>query len=174
VSFRAAETRRVFRKLGLTRTLWPATAVVPGLVRGYSRFTGNDATAIDPTTLDASNGVVSSAGDVARFLQGLFNGRLLPAAEVAAMQTAVPVAGRYSAIYDGYGLGLMFVRTACGPVWGHRGRAEGYTSFAFASPDGRKAVVVLLNIGGADDAFVVRVQQLVLAAFCGTHLEVKR
>jgi D-alanyl-D-alanine carboxypeptidase len=172
--FRDAEKSRIFRPLHLNGTLWPTAAVVRRMARGYSGFTGNDATAIDPATRDASNGVVSTANDVRRFLTALFDGRLLPPAEVTAMETAVPVGARYSAIYDGYGLGLMFVRTQCGSVWGHRGRETGYTSFAFASPNGRKVIVVLLNVGGADDAFVVRVQKLVLDAFCGTRLEVNR
>jgi D-alanyl-D-alanine carboxypeptidase len=170
--FQVLETHRVFQLLRLHGTLWPTKTVVPGLARGYWSFTGSDATAIDPVRLSAADGVVSTADDIRRFLRALFDGQLLPAAEVGAMQTAVPVGERYRALYDGYGLGLMLVQTPCGPAWGNRGRARGYTSFAFASPDGRSSVVVLLNIGGLGDTFVLRVQRLVLAAFCGSQVEV--
>jgi D-alanyl-D-alanine carboxypeptidase len=162
---------RIFRPLHLDHTVWPSTASVHGLAHGYSYGGGaEDVTRQAVSSLNASNALVSTPEDIRRFLGGLFGGALLRPAELAAMQTPVAIPPDHRAIYDGYGLGLMEIETPCGPMWGHRGRFTGYTSFAFASPDGRRAVVVMLNYGGVEggisDALVARLQHLVASAYC--------
>jgi D-alanyl-D-alanine carboxypeptidase len=103
---------------------------------------------------------------VSHALGALFGGRLLPAPLAEEMRQTVEVGAFYRSLYDAYGLGLMKVETRCGTAWGHRGRMSGYTSYAFATADARRRIVVLLNVGQIDDATTARVNRLVLAAFC--------
>jgi D-alanyl-D-alanine carboxypeptidase len=123
-----------------------------------------------PATLNSAGALVSTAGDLRRFLGALFGGTLLPRPLLAEMQTPVATPPESRGLYIGYGLGLMELATPCGPVWGHRGRFQGYTTFAYASADGRRAVVVLINngnaSGGISDSMVVRLQRLIFAAYC--------
>jgi D-alanyl-D-alanine carboxypeptidase len=160
--------RRIVQPLGLRDTAWPATAtLLPRLAHGYTPVTGSDATtAATPCVGAPSCALVSSAADLRRFLDALFGGRLLPEALVDAMRVPVEVGPRYTGLYDGYGLGLMKIEAPCGTAWGHRGRVAGYTSYAFASADGRRRIVVLLNVGEPDDDTIVRLNGLVFAAFC--------
>ncbi len=157
--------RRLFRPLRLSHTRWPRTAVPTGVARGYSPA-GADVTALPPRTLDSADALVSTAGDLQRFLAALLGGRILAPAQLAAMETPVPVGSSYRPLDDRYGLGLMGFGTRCGEVWGHRGRIAGYTTFAFGSPDGARSIVVLLNVGRVSDAATVRLNRLVFAAFC--------
>lgn len=157
--------RRILRPLRLTGTLWPSTRTPSRLSRGYSPG-GADVSAVSPRELDAADALVSTADDLRRFLSALLRGRLIAPAQLAAMETSIPVGKAYRPIDDRYGLGLMRYRTPCGPAWGHRGRIDGYTSFAFGSPSGRRSIVVLLNVGRVSDAVVVRLNQLVFAALC--------
>jgi D-alanyl-D-alanine carboxypeptidase len=166
--------RRIMDPLRLDHTLWPTRATVPGLAHGYAGPPSGkhdfDVTRQSVTALGAAGALVSTADDLRRFLRALFGGSLLPPALVQAMQTPAVIPPEHRNIYDGYGLGLMQIQTPCGSVWGQRGRLSGYTSFAFASPDGRRAVVVLLNHGGRyfgiTEDQVVRLRRLIFAAYC--------
>jgi D-alanyl-D-alanine carboxypeptidase len=156
---------RLLRPLRLTGTMWPVTSRPPRLARGYSP-SGTDVTALPPRSLDAADALVSTADDLRRFITALLRGRLIAPAQLAAMETSVPVGKAYRPIDDRYGLGLMRYDTPCGPAWGHRGRIDGYTSFVFGSPSGRRSVVVLLNVGRVSDSVVVRLNRLVFGALC--------
>jgi D-alanyl-D-alanine carboxypeptidase len=166
--------RRIIDPLRLRHTLWPTSDSVPGLAHGYvgppSGKHDFDVTRQSVSALGAAGALVSTADDLRQFLRGLFGGSLLPAEQLQEMQTPVVIPPEHRNIYDGYGLGLMELNTPCGTVWGHRGRLSGYSTFAFASPDGRRAVVVLLNHGGTvvsiTDDQVVRVDRLMFKAYC--------
>jgi D-alanyl-D-alanine carboxypeptidase len=166
--------RRIMDPLRLDHTLWPTRATVPGLAHGYigppSGKHDLDVTRQSVTALGAAGALVSTADDLRRFLRALFGGSLVPPALVQAMQTPVAIPPEHRNIFDGYGLGLVELQTPCGTLWGHRGRLSGYSSFAFASPDGRRAVIVLLNHGGVitgiSDDQVVRLHRLMFAAYC--------
>jgi len=82
------------------------------------------------------------------------------------MLTPVAVDAHSRTLHNGYGLGLMRHRTACGTVWSRRGRAAGYTTIAYASPDGRRSVIALFNAGAASDPSTIRVQQLMFRVYC--------
>jgi D-alanyl-D-alanine carboxypeptidase len=158
--------RRIIAPLRLRHTSWPTRRSVRGLVRGYELAGGDEATLVDPSTLTGAAAIVSTALDLRRFLRGLFGGALLPPRERAAMLTPVAVNVHSRALHDGYGLGLMRHRTACGTVWGHRGRAAGYTTIAYASPDGRRSVIALFNAGAAIDSSTIYAQRLMFRVYC--------
>lgn len=99
--------------------------------------------------------LVSNAEDVARFFEGLLGGELLPADMVDTMLDAVDADWAESARY---GLGIEEVSSLMGvsdsprgAFWGHLGLGLGQTVVAFASSDGRRRTVVMVNQGMIGD-----------------------
>jgi D-alanyl-D-alanine carboxypeptidase len=126
--------RRLLRPLGLRDTNYDEGPRVRGVAPGYAE--GADVTVQDTSWAGASGSLVSTARDLDRFYRALLSGRLLPPAQLAAMQTLDPEAGPY-------GLGLFKFRVSCGEFWGHDGAVPGYLTQAFG--DGRRSAVVLVN-----------------------------
>jgi D-alanyl-D-alanine carboxypeptidase len=121
--------RRLLRPLGLRDTSLDESPRIPGLAPSAPQNT---------SWAGASGALVSTARDLARFYHALLSGRVLKSAQLAAMKTTDPVAGDY-------GLGLFTVPASCGPAWGHNGAVPGFVAHAYASPDGARQVVVLVN-----------------------------
>lgn len=104
-----------------------------------------------------SHGVLAStACDVARFLAGLFAGRLLSPASLAEMTslTRVPVPGSrsgprvrpYQWREPCYGLGLMVDPAApWGAIYGHNGGGPGYSASVFHAPELRGVTVAVVG-----------------------------
>ncbi|WP_031525256.1 serine hydrolase domain-containing protein [Streptomyces sp. NRRL F-5123] len=146
--------RRIIAPLGLTATSVPDDAsAIPGPhPRGYVRPGADapllDATAINPSVAGASGAMISSAGDLDRFLAALLGGRLLRPAQLAEM-TAVRATGDAG---RAYGLGLERRTLPCGGTyWGHGGDIFGYETAGGATADGRQATVMVnVDPGGTD------------------------
>jgi D-alanyl-D-alanine carboxypeptidase len=100
-----------------------------------------DVTRFSPSWAWAAGGVVSDAGDVARFYRALLDGRVLTEESMAEMKAVVDVG--YGA---GYGLGLVRLDTPCGPVWGHNGNFPGFVSNVLSTEYGRRQVVSMRNL----------------------------
>jgi D-alanyl-D-alanine carboxypeptidase len=156
---REALQRRILAPLELRATDLPAkTWPVSGLARAYGPadnplFPGPGPGFVDLTELDlpfnwAGGGIVSSGRELARFLQALLGGELLPDDLRAEMLRTVPSDWDES---DGYGLGIGEVTSLmgqaaspCGAAWGHLGLG-GHTTVALASECGERQVVVMVN-----------------------------
>jgi D-alanyl-D-alanine carboxypeptidase len=164
-SVRRELAERIIAPLRLRGTTWPRRRLPVRLAHGYSPR-GVDVGARAPGSLDAADALVSTAGDLHRFLVALLRGRLLAPKQLREMETSLRVGSYYRPVDDRYGLGLMGFDTRCGRVWGHRGRIAGYTSFVFGTPDASRTIVVLLNVGRVDDATAVRLNRLMFAALC--------
>ncbi|MER6916103.1 serine hydrolase domain-containing protein [Streptomyces sp. NPDC000594] len=168
---------RVLKPLGLRRTTMPGNSVtMPGPhPRMYSFLSADpNATEIhDVTEQNASQAfgdgdMISTTGDVSRFLRGLLAGRLLPPKQLDAMKRMLPNAGQVEG-YEAYGLGLYRYRTSCGTtVYGHSGGAAGGGSEAVATEDGHRSVAFNVN---ADFAWS---PQIVESVFCGGPTPAKR
>ncbi|GLF99894.1 serine hydrolase domain-containing protein [Streptomyces yaizuensis] len=167
----AREVReRVLKPLGLRHTTLPGDRVtIPGPHPRMYSFLSEDpgATEVhDVTEQNASQAfgdgdIISTTGDVNRFLRGLLTGGLLPPRQLAAMKAMLPNSGPVGG-YEGYGLGLYRYRTSCGTtVYGHSGGAAGGGSEAVATEDGRRSVTVNVN---ADWAWS---EHIVDSVFCG-------
>ncbi|MFC1402056.1 MULTISPECIES: serine hydrolase [Streptacidiphilus] len=161
--------RRIIKPLGLHDTSVPVDrSAIPGThPHGYAEVTAADpvdVTAFNPSVAFASGAMISSGADMDRFLGALLQGRLLPPAELRAMQTTTPTG---DASGSGYGLGLQSTPLPCGGVfWGHDGGIFGFETMSGATPDGRQVTVMVnLNPGGtaAQDADI---QAAVTAALC--------
>lgn len=118
---------RIAGPLHLTATRLPTTRTVPGL----------SDPGINPGVPWTAGGIVSTAHDLAAFLSALLSGRLLDRAGLAEMRQAVP-----TPLGVRYGLGLMASSLSCGTFWGHTGGTLDYQTQAWASPDGRRVLVI--------------------------------
>jgi D-alanyl-D-alanine carboxypeptidase len=172
--------RRIVKPLGLTDTALPADRrPPPDLARGYLPPDNPlipAADLVDVTDLDlpfnstGDGGVVSTARDVARFLEGLLGGEILPPHLQAELLTAVPSDWDES---DTYGLGIgemtSVMREApspCGAAWGHLGLGVGYTTIALASATGERRVVVMVNASVLSDCDWDALGRLTWTAYC--------
>ncbi|QMU76072.1 beta-lactamase family protein [Streptacidiphilus sp. PB12-B1b] len=134
---------RIFDPLGLGRTYLPTSErhLRGAHTRGYLRLDAEsgyaDTTEFTPSESWASGAIVSTPPEVARFLDALLGGSLLPAASLAAMRTTQPARSDME-----YGMGLFSYRLPGGTVlYGHGGSHFGVDCYAFRSDRGRTAVI---------------------------------
>ena len=158
---------RIIRPLRLGSTTYEAGPIAGPHVHGHDRPAHQGI--VDPTAeprdlerrsarwAGAAGDVVSTAGDLARFLAALLGGRLLPPEQLAAMET----------VRDGYGLGLAVYPTRCGPAWGHTGNLNGVVTIAWSSRDGRRQAVVAWNAYLLPVAADAALRRAAVTAFCG-------
>jgi D-alanyl-D-alanine carboxypeptidase len=153
--------RRIIRPLGLAST--GTRAVAAPIARGYLAPSNPIVPSTGSQLVDVSElgstwawpALVSSARDIARFLQWLLGGELLPAELLDQMLAGVESDWVES---DRYGLGIEEVsslmgvsHSPLGSFWGHAGLGLGHTVVALASRDGRRRTVVMVNQGMIDD-----------------------
>jgi D-alanyl-D-alanine carboxypeptidase len=160
-------TRRIIEPLGLRDTSVPVDQTgIPGThPHGYAELPNSaptDVSEFNPSVAYASGAMISSGADMNRFLGALLQGRLLPPAELRAMQTTVPTGGG-----SGYGLGLESIPLPCGgEFWGHDGGILGFETMSGATSDGRQVTVMVnLNPGGSS-AQDGDIQSAVTTALC--------
>ncbi|WP_311765226.1 serine hydrolase domain-containing protein [Streptomyces zingiberis] len=162
---RAVE-ERVIRPLRLTGTSFPGTR--SGLPRphgrGYSAAAGGspdrpmDVTELNPSTAGAAGEMISTFGDLSRFLRALLGGELLPDAELRLMRDTSGTRGRY-------GYGLFPERLPCGvTVWGHNGSISGSYVRITATAGGGRVLGYRVNTDEVGDAAAER--RLLTAEFC--------
>lgn len=140
--------RELLEPLGLERAAYDPRSQITGThARGYAL--APDGALTDTTRrvadLGANGGVVSDARDEGRFLAALFGGELLSAASLRALEQASP--------HEPYGLGTGIEETECaGTAYSHNGGGAGFTTSVYATGDGSRVAVVLLN-GRAPDGY---------------------
>ncbi|HEX2315437.1 MAG TPA: serine hydrolase domain-containing protein [Thermomonospora sp.] len=139
---------RIIEPLGLRHTLIPGTSAhlpqphMTALKRFVPGGPEGDVTTFASGHPDMS--LISTTGDVNRFLQALLGGRLLRPAQLAEMQRTIPATPFQAMWRDaGYGAGLMKRRLPCGGwVWFHGGGGANQITDNAVTPDGRRAVTV--------------------------------
>ncbi|WP_035857406.1 serine hydrolase domain-containing protein [Cryptosporangium arvum] len=147
--------RRIVRPLGLTGTYLPGNE--PG-IRGahpvhYSTLFSpdpkpaiHDATEMNQTYAWSAGGLISTTGDLNRFVGALLGGRILPAAELAEMLTTVPTEGAGWIPGTRYGLGVFAQTLPCGAtVWGNGGATYGSWVYSMGTRDGSHLVTAQIN-----------------------------
>ena len=135
---------RIFEPLALSATSFPTGLVVEEpFAHGYVQPPGApllDITQIlSPSWSYAAGQIVSTAADVTRFFAALLGGKLLSPALMVQMKAGSATSGTY-------GLGLRTTFAGCGRVYGHDGNFFGWRTEAFATANGRRAAVVMINI----------------------------
>ena len=166
-SLAAELRRRIIGPLRLTDTAYRPGPLSGRHVHGY-RLASHQGV-VDPTAAPrdleprsarwagASGDLVSSAGDLARFLAALLGGDLLPRRELRAMEAVGPR----------YGLGLAVYPTRCGLAWGHTGNLNGILTIAWSTRDGRRQAVLMANAYPLPAAADVALRGAAVTAFCG-------
>jgi D-alanyl-D-alanine carboxypeptidase len=170
-SYRRALHRGVFAPLRLHRTLLPiGPAVLAPFIRGYELGGGAPEDVSREVAFGgwawASGGIVSTPGDLNRFVRAYAGGRLFGGATRRAQHRFRPGAseppgpGRNSA-----GLALFRYRTRCGTVFGHTGSILGYTQLIAATRNGRRSLTFTINTQ-APDELIPRLRRAQATAVC--------
>ncbi len=153
---------RILRPLGLSATTFepgPARlrvrgyrpSVHDGIVSGMPRDTAGESAA----WAWAAGAIVSDARDLARFLDALVAGRVVPE---PLRDEMIPT--------QGYGLGLAAFTTPCGTAIGHSGNLGGYVSIAWADRRAERTVVLMANAYPLRPEADAAVHRALDAAFC--------
>ncbi|GAB3449519.1 serine hydrolase domain-containing protein [Actinophytocola sediminis] len=163
---------RVFLPAGMFRSDLPtSTQFLAGPhASGYYRIDPAprfELTELNPSFAWAAYGVVSTATDIQRFYHALFTGKLLPPALVQRMHEDAPATNNPA--WPRYGLGIEEMHTTCGvTLWGHTGAIPGYQTYAFATLDGKREIVVSANLfSPRDGRQVLGALNAINIEFCG-------
>ncbi len=144
--------RLVFKPLAIGRTSLPDGFLMPRpFIHGYDvdppRPPQDISQAISASGAWASGGIVSTPGDLNRFIRAYGGGDLFggPVREqqfrfVPGGSSSPPGPGVNSA-----GLAIFRYETSCGTVFGHTGSFPGYTQFTATSRNGRRSVTASAN-----------------------------
>ena len=163
----AAELRdRIFRPLGLRQTSFPTGPTISGPhAHGYV-FYGTplvrDTAQVSPSGAWAAGAIISTVTDVAIFYRALLGGRLLRPPLLSEMETTVRTGDG-----DGYGLGLLALRTGCGRMLGHDGDFPGYATEAFTSPNGQRQLILFINSDQSSSRISKATTKTLNTALCG-------
>ncbi|MFD5917246.1 serine hydrolase domain-containing protein [Kitasatospora sp. NPDC058201] len=161
--------KRIVEPLNLDNTSFPGSwPGIPGPhAHGYVKLPEGpaDVTLINPTVGDAAGNGISTTSDLDRFHAALFGGKLLSAARLAEMTTAVPA----PMIGAHYGLGLIRYDLPCGEVWGHTGGIPGFNSVLLGVRDGSRQFALSFNLleGTETEETETTLNTFILRAACG-------
>lgn len=180
-SLRHELKHRIFKPAGLRHTYYPhdhgsgirGRHSVPYITTGDADEPYFDATAVSPSQLGASGGVVSTVGDVNEFYDALTDGTLLTDEQLAEAAAFVETGTGFQ-----YGLGLGGVTMGCPDdpeelFIGHAGDGMGHQTRTFHSFDGERQITLSWSLddkhGHADPAaFEEALFGLLAAGLCGT------
>ena len=132
----------LFRPLGMQNSGYDSnSAIIPQRAAGYASTPKGPANAgfINMTVPFSAGGLYSTTGDLWRWEQGLFGGKLLSPASMKTMTTPVK---------NDYAFGVMVRNTGGRTVVSHSGGIEGFNTYLAYYPDDRVTIVVLANLNG--------------------------
>lgn len=137
----------IFSPLGMKDSGYDSnTEVIPQHAVGYAPGPGGPVVAgyIDMSIPLSAGGLYSTTGDLLRWEQALYGGKLLSAASLRKMTTP---------FRENYALGLGVRKTSNGDrIFSHGGGIEGFNTWVGYIPAENVAVIVLANLnGGAPD-----------------------
>jgi D-alanyl-D-alanine carboxypeptidase len=167
-------TTRIIRPLGLGDTYFPG---VDPVIRGphsgaYFALLGvRDFSESNMSWAWMAGELVSTSEDLNDFYRALLGGRLLSPALLAQMRTTVPFNPALPDI-GGYGLGIYWLATPCGPVWGHDGGVIGQVMISLHLTDGysRQSSFAMnlshYQVPGQPHPIDIAVQQFFVTALC--------
>ena len=138
-------TNRIITPLGLSGTTFPATNQLTGdYLHGYNVAYGFDGTVSNIDMFGAAGALVSTTADLSTFVHALMSGQLLPAQQMAELETVVPESASDS--IASYGLGILEEKLPCGKTaWMHDGGVLGYRGYWLSSADGSQQVILAGN-----------------------------
>ncbi len=150
LSYDAYLKEHVLGPAGMTKTrLERAEEIVPNRARQYVKAGGavHNAHYADLSVKWAGGGVISTAGDLARFHIALDEGKLLKSDTLRQMYTPATLADGTA---TDYGLGWNITTSADGRTWiAHSGGATGGTTYLLRDPVRKVAAAILCNVESA-------------------------
>jgi D-alanyl-D-alanine carboxypeptidase len=170
----AEVTRRILRPLRLTDTYFPgADRTIRGPHAGahFALFGVRDLATYDMSWAWTAGELISTPSDLDTFYRALLGGRLLPAAQLAQMRATVPMDPAQPDT-GGYGLGLYWLQTPCGPAWGHDGGVIGQITLSLHAPDASRQLSVATNLSHYELGIIPELHPIDAAwlTFVGTAL----
>jgi D-alanyl-D-alanine carboxypeptidase len=162
----------VFGPTKLRQTTLPTTAAMPApFIHGYGvkppAKPTDLSTFLNPSGAWASGGIVSTPSDLNKFMRNYLARTYFGSAQQRAQMRFV--AGSSSPPGPGVnsaGLAIFRYRTRCGTVYGHTGNFPGYTQFAAATRNGKRAVTTSLSIPAPTGALLRRLRSVQTTAVC--------
>ena len=148
---------QIFKPLGMNDSGYDSnTAVISQRASGYVPGSNGltNAPYIDMHVPHGAGALYSTTGDLLRWTQGLFGGKLLSAASLDKMTTPFK---------SDYAFGLTVSEAKGRKVIAHGGGIEGFNSQLAYYPEGKVTVVVLANVNGS--AFAELAGQLAAITF---------
>jgi D-alanyl-D-alanine carboxypeptidase len=129
---------------------------IPGLISGYSNPRGpfhidgptmiHGESIVNPQMEWTGGGVASTPGDLAKWAQMLYGGKVLSAASMKELLNGVDASkGRGSSPGETYGLAVQIRPTNWGTSYGHDGWFPGYLTTMVYYPDRRTALAIQFN-----------------------------
>jgi D-alanyl-D-alanine carboxypeptidase len=144
--------RSIGAPLGLDDTFLDGCDVIPdGFVPGFGPCPADPSQQVELTrVMDvsaawAAGAIVSTAGDLLRFIRALFAGELVDAGTLTAMTDFRTVDDPLFPLVTGYGTGLVRMRLAGEVAYGHLGNIPGYSGLLAYFPDRDLQMAVLTN-----------------------------
>ena len=160
-SFAAFLHDTFFAPLGMRDTgILVNAAPPPGLARGYSVTDGKAAPALDwdMSWAGGAGALYSTVGDLHRWNEALFGGKILKAESFKLMTTAVKLPPGVDGM--NYGYGLLISPASRLPAFGHGGGLHGWSSDLLRLPGQHCTLVTLANalppVAGYDPAGITR------------------
>ncbi|AKA07100.1 beta-lactamase [Streptomyces noursei ZPM] len=141
---------RILHPLGMRRTSLPGKdpRIHGPHVHGYMRMTDGsllDITAYDQTAAWGEGEMISTTGDLDRFLTALFSGTLLPRPVLERMFTLPDGVRMVDGSPARYGAGLQTVTMNGITFWGKTGERYGYASALVATRDQQRRAVIAFS-----------------------------
>jgi D-alanyl-D-alanine carboxypeptidase len=139
-SYAEALEERIASKIGLKDTYLTTgnIDVNKNEALTYTHFGGGDwkpVTETHPTVLFSAGAIVSTPGDMAKFIQALFEGKLVSRETLDQMKT----------MRDGVGFGMITFKLAGKTFYGHGGAADNYGAWLAYEPEEKLAVAYTTN-----------------------------
>ncbi len=160
-SFAAFLQDTFFAPLGMRDTgILVNAAPPPGLARGYSVADGKAAPALDwdMSWAGGAGALYSTVGDLHRWSEALFGGKILKAESFKRMTTAVQLPPGVDGM--SYGYGLVISPASRLPAFGHGGGLNGWSSDLLRLPGQACTLIALANamppVAGHDPAGITR------------------
>jgi D-alanyl-D-alanine carboxypeptidase len=161
-SWRREVTRRVIDPLRLTHTSLPAPgnrSIKGAHAHGYLMLDGKtiDLTRVDPSFAGAAgaSALITNVGDLARFVDALFNGRLFRRRQTLKQMLDLAPAQAEGGLV-GYGLGIERRALPGGAeLIGHLGGAPGYRSYTGRAHPSNATISFALNTAEDPSALAV-------------------
>ncbi|WP_327287455.1 serine hydrolase domain-containing protein [Streptomyces sp. NBC_01198] len=164
-------TDRILRPAGLTATgfVVPRTDIPGPHAVGYLTEDDRSKPLFDATEQTASwiwtaGAAISTTADLNRYWRALTSGALLPAAQLAEMETTQPADTTGTSFY---GLGIRQYTLSCGTqVYGHDGILQGYQTYSYTTKDGSRQLTVSADASNNSDVFAAE-RTALDPVFCG-------